>query len=298
MQKQIVLALTLTLLTFSPAHAGPPNPTASDAAGNTAGGTGALVVTTRDTQANTGFGWRALSKNTNIDTATGDANTAAGYVALSNNTTGAYNTAAGVLALTANRTGTFNTATGTNSLAANTTGNYNTADGAFALPQNTIGIRNTGVGSRSLNSNITGSNNTACGDSALYSNRGGSNNTGVGYLTLLRAPSGQNNTAIGTGAGSTLANGSNNIYLGHIGVASESATMRLGGPQTRTFIAGVAGVPISGRAVVISPSGQLGVGAAASQAEEIVPQLVEELVRQAQQIETLTRQVRALMARE
>jgi hypothetical protein len=75
----------------------------------------------------------------------------------------------------------------------------------------------------------------------------------------LRNKTGVNNTALGNGAGSFLTSGSNNIYLGHAGVASESATLRLGNVQTRAFIKGVLGVPISGLPVTINSAGQLGV---------------------------------------
>jgi hypothetical protein len=40
--------------------------------------------------------------------------------------------------------------------------------------------------------------------------------------------------------------------------------MRLGGVQTRTFIAGIVGVPVSGSAVLISNTGQLGIQASSS----------------------------------
>ena len=127
-------------------------------------------------------------------------------------------------------------------LLSNTTGFYNTASGVHALRRNTIGY-----------------GNTADGYAALYGNTTGVYNTGVGYHTFLRNPAGQRNTALGWGAGSFLTSGSNNIYLGHPGVASESATLRLGNVQTRAFIKGVVGVPISGLHVTINAAGQLGV---------------------------------------
>jgi hypothetical protein len=56
-----------------------------------------------------------------------------------------------------------------------------------------------------------------------------------------------------------LTTGSNNIYVGHSGVASESATLRLGNVQTRAFIKGVFGTAMSGNTVLINSAGQLGV---------------------------------------
>jgi len=65
--------------------------------------------------------------------------------------------------------------------------------------------------------------------------------------------------------GGALTSGSNNIYLGNSGgSATESDTMRLGGGQTRTFIAGIAGVSVSGSAVLINSTGQVGIQASSS----------------------------------
>src|SRR5262245_29841018 len=92
--QRTVLVLSLVLLTASPATSeGPPNPTPSDAAGNTAGGTNALINNTTGFS-NTAFGGDALHFNT-----TGAGNTASGARALFSNTTGVNNTASGVNAL-------------------------------------------------------------------------------------------------------------------------------------------------------------------------------------------------------
>src|SRR5262245_40627315 len=79
------------------------NPTASDGAGNTAGGSGTLPI---------GKGFN---------------NTGFGFAALQDNTTGLNNTATGSFALFINTTGLDNTATGSRALYSNTTGSYNTA---------------------------------------------------------------------------------------------------------------------------------------------------------------------------
>src|SRR5215470_12696597 len=93
-------AVRLVLLLGSgPVWAGPPDPTASDALANTAGGSNALF------------------RNT-----TGDGNTAFGYDALYSNTTGGGNAACGFNALLRNTTGDNNTASGGNALYSNTTG--------------------------------------------------------------------------------------------------------------------------------------------------------------------------------
>jgi len=80
----------------------------------------------------------------------------------------------------------------------------------------------------------------------------------VGYRALSNSTGGRN-LALGYNAGFHLTSGDKNIYLGNTGVTSESTTMRLGSVQTRTFIVGVAGVPISGAQVTINNQGQLGI---------------------------------------
>ena len=113
-------------------------------------------------------------------------------------------------------------------------------------------------------SNTVGNNNTAVGDRALPNNSAGNNNTAVG-LEALQTSTGSNNIAVGTGAGAKLISGDQNIYLGHKGATSESQTMRLGSAQqTRTFIAGITGVPISGAAVTINNRGRLGIVASSA----------------------------------
>jgi hypothetical protein len=95
---------------------------------------------------------------------------------------------------------------------------------------------------------------------ALLTNGTGSFNTAVG-LAALQNNSGSSNIALGFEAGFNLTSGSNNIDLGsfNFGVAAESNTMRLGAGLTRTFISGIAGVPITGKQVMINNNGQLGI---------------------------------------
>jgi hypothetical protein len=66
---------------------------------------------------------------------------------------------------------------------------------------------------------------------------------------------------LGLFAGFNLTTGSNNIDMGNRGVAGESAKIRIGtvGTQIATFIAGISGTGVSGLAVKINSSGQLGV---------------------------------------
>jgi len=231
----LVIAGLMLMLGVAQSWGGPPNPTDSDANGNTAGGSGALLNVTTGT-VNTGFGSSALFFNT-----TGNNNSACGANALEQNITGSRNTASGSGALASNTTANNNTASGTVALANNTTGGSNTASGTFALAQNT-----------------TGSFNTANGASALVDNTTGSKNTALGF-NALGLSTGNQNIAVGHAAGLALTSGNKNIYLGHPGLQSESKTMRLGNAQTRAFITGVATATILGTPVEITAEGQLGI---------------------------------------
>jgi hypothetical protein len=221
---------------------------------------------------NTAEGAFALSSNT-----TGINNTANGDDALAFNRTGSYNTATGNQALLSNTTGNGNTATGLQALLHNTTGSYNTANGYGALFKNT-GTANTATGADALFNNTTGMDNTATGGNALYSNTSGiyntangvgtlkanttgGNNTANGFQALYLNTTGASNIALGVHAGYNLTTGSNNIDIGNVGVAGEFNKIRIGtvGTQTATFIAGIHGVGVTGAAVIVSSSGQLGV---------------------------------------
>jgi hypothetical protein len=110
-----------------------------------------------------------------------------------------------------------------------------------------------------LYENTTGGNNTAAGYTALYANRGGKQNTAVSEAALHANTSGSNNIGIGYQAGLHLTTGSNNIDIGNLGVAGEPNTIRIGATQTTTYIAGILGTNVTGNAVVITSTGQLGV---------------------------------------
>ncbi|MGH8444349.1 MAG: tail fiber domain-containing protein, partial [Solimonas sp.] len=286
------------------------NPTASDLSQNTAGGTGALPVGNESITgvANTAFGYLALSSlfdadklspgasNTAIGsqallhTTIGDGNTASGMQAMYSNTEGTNNTASGIAALRSNTTGGGNTATGGYALYSNLQGHFNSADGYYALYSNTEGQFNTASGYQALRYNVTGNNNVAIGSGTLLknttgtgnatlgyntmsANTAGNNNVAVGLNTLVKS-TGNNNTAVGAGAGKALTGGSFNVYIAHTGYGGvENNTMRLGSVQTRTFLAGVAGVPLSGASVVITSSGQLGVVASSARYKQDIKEI-------------------------
>ena len=212
-------------------------------------GTQALLSNTVGTE-NVGIGFQALSSNVGDLMGGGNDNTAVGFQALLSNTEGSSNTAVGDSALSSNTEGTSNTAVGVSAMTSNTVGLDDTALGAGALSSNTEGQRNTAVGEGALRANtgnlmsVTGSFNTAVGTFAL------SNNT-----------TGNGNIAIGDGAGSSLNTGSNNIDIANGAPGDESNTIRIGTGQTKTFIAGIAGVMESSPTgvVTINANGQLGV---------------------------------------
>lgn len=196
----------------------------------------------------------------NLQTAYGLRDTAVGFHALLNNTTGSYNTAVGGRALESNISGTSNTAVGNQALWVNTASN-NTAVGSYALHSNTTGYNNTGTGTGAIINNDTGFNNTADGVGALALNSSGRDNTAVGLNALLGNTSGNANVALGINAGSKLTTGNNNIDIGHKGVAGDADTIRIGQPRTQkhTFIAGVSGETVAGGVgVIIDTNGHLG----------------------------------------
>jgi hypothetical protein len=234
--------------------------------GNTGTGVNALFGNTTG-GLNTANGVNALYSNAN-----GYYNTASGFEALFSNTNGGGNTATGVNALFGNTTGSFNTATGVNALYSNIDGTGNTATGFEALFSNTTGTENTANGLQALDSNTTGGANTAAGLQALLSNISGNDNTAIGLEALSSNTTGSNNIAIGTSAGANLTTGDNNIDIGNSGVAAEANTIRIGipGTQSATFIAGISGVAVTGTAVVVSSSGQLGVAPSSERFKEAI----------------------------
>jgi trimeric autotransporter adhesin len=191
----------------------------------------------------------------------GNGNTATGAQALLTNTIGNNNTASGYGSLYSNTTAAENTATGYNSLYANTTGNKNTASGALALISNTTGSYNTASGYEALYYNIDGIRNSASGDWGLYSNTHGSDNTASGQAALYSNTVGSNNIGLGANAGYNVTSGSNNIEIGSEGSSSDGGTIRIGtaGTQTATYIAGIENAKVTGAAVYVTSSGQLGV---------------------------------------
>jgi hypothetical protein len=240
--------------------------------GNTECGTGALASNTLG-DLNSAFGFDALTSNTTgyynaasgvgalASNTGGNGNTAGGVDALYSNTTGNSNTASGDFALFSNTMGNGNTASGELALAINTTGGDNTANGVDSLYSNTTGWSNTANGVAALFSNTTSYYNTASGGNALYYNTTGYDNTASGYNALVNEATGSYNIGLGAGAGGNVVAGSNNIDIGGAGSGNESNTIRIGNNNTQsaTYIAGISGTGVTGSAVEVTSSGQLGI---------------------------------------
>jgi hypothetical protein len=154
-----------------------------------------------------------------------------------------------------------NTASGEEALYSDTSGSYNTATGYSSLFSNRTGDNNTAAGYESLYFNSTGSHNTASGYQALYRNTTGSYNTALGEGAFQSGTTGSNNIAVGYEAGYNLTTGLNNIEIGNKGLSSDHNMIKIGveGLQAKTFIAGIYKTSVSGSAVMVNSSGQLGV---------------------------------------
>ncbi len=250
---------------------------------NTALGYGALRQSAA-ANANTGVGHLALNESR-----FGGANTAVGAYAQTNNIGGRENVAIGFSALAGNDHGVLNTAVGFKALSASTA-SENTAVGSDALGANQRGGQNTGVGRAALGANINGGGNTAVGTLALAASttsidntavgadalvalKSGNTNTAIGRRAFAELTDGRNNVALGYQAGDDLTSGSHNIYIKNQGEPTESRTTRIGNLQERVFVAGIAKTVVSGKNVIVTPDGQLGVGVSSERFKENVEAL-------------------------
>jgi len=190
-----------------------------------------------------------------LNLTSGISNTAVGFQALYLNTTGNYNTGIGDKAMQDDK-GAQNTGTGYSALIINITGSYNTANGGSALFGNG-GSNNTAIGLGALYLRRSLSENTAVGVSALADTGRGTQNTAVGFRAFAGDKGHRNDIALGHEAGINVSN-FYNIEIGTPGGHDYSNTTRIGDVQTRTFIAGISGIPVVGDAVVVNGNGRLG----------------------------------------
>jgi Chaperone of endosialidase len=172
----------------------------------------------------------------------------------------------------------------------------NSLVGTSALHTNSTGPNNTAVGYQALYSNTGGKGNAAQGVNALYSNTSGIRNLGIGSNALYGNTTGSYNVALGYEAGYDQTTGNDNIYINNVGVSGESQTLRLGVQGTSgvlgsgiitAYIAGVATSQITGSAVYVTSTGQLGVqGSSERFKTDIVP--MPELSGNLQQLRPVT----------
>jgi hypothetical protein len=269
----LVLSLACTLFVLSPhAFALDPPPGGSYPNETTALGEDALFTLGSNSSENTAIGFEALyndtsgSQNTSLgafamyDNTTGGADVALGSNALYDNTTGTYNVAVGQDAMVANTSGNGSVAVGYTALESGTTGTENVALGFAAMANSTTASYNTAVGPGALAFNASGSKNAALGDGAMNMSSG-SNNVAIGWAAGYSL-AGTNNIVIGYNGGYNLTNGANNIEIGNEGVKNDANLIRIGetATQKKTFVAGISGATISnGVAVMVNSKGQLGV---------------------------------------
>ena len=199
-----------------------------------------------------------------------------------NYTTGNQATGIGYYALNALTTGNNNCCIGTTAGLNLQSGNYNTAVGEYALTQSVSDGANTAIGAYSMQ-NFTGPQNTAVGSTALIAGSGQAN-TAIGQGCLSNATTSNYNTGLGQSVMNSLATGaynlacganggvnyigseSGNIVLNSPGVSSENNTLHIGsgtgtGNQqlNAAYISGIQGITVTGSAVLVSSTDQLGV---------------------------------------
>lgn len=164
-----------------------------------------------------------------------------------------------------------NTGFGTSVFAALTTGTSLVALGAAALNQVVSGTDNIAIGANALGALDTGTFNIAIGTGAgstLNSGVGGQiGNTLIGHQAGAFF-AGNYNVFLGYGAGNSATSSNSTIYINNVSASNEDHTLRIGdatgtGTQqlNKAFICGIRGIVVTGVAVLVSSSDQLGVAA-------------------------------------
>lgn len=144
---------------------------------------------------------------------------------------------------------------------------FNTGIGAGSLAALTSGSNNTGIGYFSGNVITSGTNNFFGGMQTGVSLLTGSYNIGLGY----QAASGYGGSE------------SNNICLNAFGTGSESNTLRIGigtgtGTQqlNKAIVCGIQGITVTGTAVLVSSSDQLGIAVSSRKYKENIEDMADE----------------------
>ena len=288
-RREVVLCVMGAMVFCAAALAVDPPPDGGYPNQNTAEGENALFSVTAAGNSDTAIGFEALYNNTS-----GGLNTALGYIALLDNTTGGANTAVGGDALNHNTTGNWNVAVGQAAMAVNTTGGANVAIGSDALEANTNGFGNVAIGFDAMAFSQTASYNTAVGNVALAFNSAGIDNTAIGDGAMNQSSgsnnvaagraaglnfAGDTNIAIGHYAGQNVTTGSNNILIGNQGSSGDANKILIGTPgtQTATYIAGIRGVALGGmQPIGVNGQGQLGVRSSSARFKEAIKPMGEQ----------------------
>lgn len=162
---------------------------------NSAFGNEALITvnTTAPMKFNSAFGYRSLKFNI------GSGNSAFGYDAMRDNSTGSHNVAIGNSAMMESTGGLQNIAIGYKAMNFNDSGSYNI-----------------GIGYEALQGQVTGEYNIAIGRGAMSQLTSGSWNLVMGQSTGVNLTTGTRNTIIGTNSGAGLTTGSYNTFIGRI----------------------------------------------------------------------------------
>jgi hypothetical protein len=207
---------------------------ANNIGGNVAVGDSALKVAQGTNHANTAIGYAALENTT-----TGGDNTAVGSGALYDNTVGNFNVAVGYNALYSNAGNSGSTAVGFGTLgqatgAPNTTLGYETGE-YITTGSDNIAIGASAMAGTSANP-LTGSYNVAIGDSALTAiTTAAADNTVLGYKAGTAVTGGTDNTLVGFKSGYGVT-GNSNIILGEdpsSAITSGSSNILIGNSLTK-----------------------------------------------------------------
>ncbi len=185
---------------------------------NTSGSGNTMCGSLAGRQNTTGSSKTCLGASSGFGGSSNDGVTALGYFALQA-CTASYNTAAGYVAGYNTTSGAGNSFFGQEAAYTNTTGGHNSAFGTTALRQNS-----------------TGSYHTSMGHSALYAATG-AGCVGVGYNAGSAITSGNYNTILGYSCATNLTTGSNCIAIGDsvsLASATESGQVNIGNTFRKT----------------------------------------------------------------
>ena len=110
----------------------------------------------------------------------------------------------------------FNTAFGFQAILNNTSGWSNSAFGYLTLNDNTTGLGNSAFGYYAMSKNVNGCGNSVLGSNALLNNINGNSNSAIGNMSLFLLRAGDFNTVIGDEAGINMIYGNNNTLVGSL----------------------------------------------------------------------------------